>query len=377
MIKTILKQFNRHPIGLLFLIMGYIISLLVISIGTTNMVEMKQLALARTEGTPKNALVINSNIIKDINFKQYLEIFNGLKKDTTIRFSTTGAYIDESDKNKTYGITYELFSQTPDWTYPLIEGHYYTPSDIQESKKVVLIGKDLERYTSKVDNVKYVAICGEKYEVIGIIGQNKKKSPWDSNLCMPITSIPELYKKELLDSESINCTIYNSNTSTLDDYHMIEKNILKLNNKASISVNELSTKNDLIANSLGSSNRLKITSALIFIISLINSINITSYWINDRKTEIGIKKAFGHTDFNISYMLISEMLSINSLACVASLLLQYTLGLFTEHIYGISLNISVDNFLVGVLVVFISSIITSIIPIYKSLNIQPIEALKI
>lgn len=377
MIKMMTKQFHRHPVGLSFLMFGYIVSLLLISIGTSSLVQMKQLALAKTEGTPKNALTINANINEKINFQQYLKIFGDIKKDSNIIFSGTRTYIDNSEKNKTYEITYEFFTQKPNWTYPLLSGRYYTPDDIQLSKKVVLIGKNLDKYTVNVNNVKSITISGENYEVIGLIGVSKKKTPWDSKIFMPITSIPEPCKREVLDTRSFNCVIYNANTSTLDDSNKIKENILKIDDKASISINELSSKDDVIANSFGSNDRLILMSVLIFIISLINSINITSYWVNDRKTEIGIKKAFGHTNFSISSMLITEMLGANLIACTISLLFQYTLGIFFDNAANIALSISIENFLVAIFIVVISSLFTSIIPIYKSLKIQPIEALKL
>lgn len=379
MIKIIKKQFNRHPIGLSFLMFGYVVSLLLISIGTSSLVQMKQLALAKTEGAPQNALTINANINEKINFQQYMEIFNGIKKDSNIIFEGTRTYIDNSEKNKSYNITYEFFTQKPNWTYPLLSGKYYTPDDIQLSKKVALIGKDLDKYTTNINNIKNIKISGENYEVLGLIGTKGKSTPWDSKIFMPITSIPELCKREILDTRSLNCVIYNANTSTLDDSNKIEQNILKIDTKASISVNELSSKDDVIANGFGSNDKLIRMAALIFIISLINSINITSYWINDRKKEIGIKKAFGHTNFSISSMLITEMLGVNLISYIISLLLQCTLGLFIDNVANpaLSISISIENFLVAVFMVFISSIFTSIIPIYKSLKIQPVEALKL
>lgn len=377
MIKLIAKQFSRHPIGCPFLMLGYIISLLIISIGTTSIAHMRQLALERTEGMPKNALTISASIDKNINFNQYIQLFLDIKKDSNIIFLGMRSYIDQSKKDEIYNVTCEFFTRDPDWTYPILKGRYYTPNEIQLGMKVVLIGKELDKYTVNVDNKKIIKISGEDYEVVGLIGRNRKETPWDTRIFMPITSIPESSKRDLLGSRSINCIIHNSNTSTMEDYNLIKNNILKIDNKAVISVGELSNRSDVIANSLGSNETLILFSALIFIVSLINSINITSYWINDRKKEIGIMKAFGHTDFNIIYMLIAEMIGINLISCMISLLFQGILGFFTDKVASFSIEMSIENFLVGVIMVIISSLITSIIPIYRSLKIQPIEALKI
>lgn len=373
--KLLIKQIKAHPIATMFLILGYVVSTILISFGTSNMVELRQLALERTEGAPKNALVVNIALGKKYSFDNILNIFQGISKDTSVIFTNIYTYIDSSDSNQVYPISAELFYSKPNWAYPIYSGRYYDVKDIKTAKKVLLIGKDLDKYTYKKDYEKYLKIYGEEYKVIGIIGKKKTKTPWDSRILLPISSIPKMIKSEFETSGVINCILHNNNISPTNDYNMIKRNVLNYNSNALIQAGELENKNDVIANVIGSKDMLLYTAVLIYLISLINSINITSYWINDRKFEIGIRKAFGHTNFNIASLLFLEIALINFASCLISLLIQLVLNCFTESILGYTTRVYADNFIISLSIIFISSFITSIIPIYKSLKIQPIEVI--
>lgn len=377
MLKEIKYELVRHPIGTMFLIIGYTISLLMISIGITNIVKMQEIALARTEGTPQNALVINGQFDSEIDFNQFLSIFNGINKESNIIFSEITTYIDESKKNELFEINCELFNKIQDWRYPILEGSYYDTEDIKYSNKVILIGKQLNKYTFREHEEKYIKVAGEKYKVLGIIGDKKKSTPWDYQLFMPITSIPKSIKNELIDLKNVSCTIYNSHISTLNDCEIIKKNILKMDDKATITINELENKQEMIANTFGSNDTLIITAFLIFIISIINSTNMTSFWIDERKLEIGIKKAFGFNNYNISFMIFKEIISIIFIASIVSLIIQFGMSVFLTDVFKFSLDISIQNFIVALVCTFISALVSSSIPIYKALKIKPIEALKL
>ncbi|WP_333860503.1 ABC transporter permease [Clostridium sp.] len=373
--KLLIKQIKAHPIATIFLIFGYIISIILISFGTSNMVELKQLALERTEGAPKNALVVNLALGKKYSFDKILSIFEGMSEDTSVIFTNIYTYIDSSDSNQLYPISAELFYSKPNWTYPIYSGRYYDVKDIETAAKVTLIGKDLDKYTYKKNYKKYLKIYGEEYEVIGLIGKNKTDTPWDSRVLLPISSIPKMIRSEFETSGVINCILHNNNITPTDDYNMIKRNVLSYNPNAIIQVSELESKNDVIANVVGNNDMLLYISVLIYLISLINSINITSYWINDRKFEIGVRKAFGHTNFNIASLLFLEIILINLVSCLLSLLIQLILNCFTENILGYTTKVYVTNFIISLIVIFVSSFITSIIPIYKSLKIEPIEVI--
>lgn len=375
-IKNINRKFKAHPVATILILFSYVISILIISIGTSSVVHIKQTALERTEGSPKNALVVNCSVSNKIKFKQYIDTFNKINRKSNLIFLNMRSYIDNANKDMLFDVTGELFKEMPDWTYPLLKGRYYNTKEVEKGSKVVLIGKDLEKYITNYKNEKSIKIDGEKYKVIGIIGKNNKSTPWDSRLFMPITSISDLCKMELLENGSFNFILHNTKNSTLDDCNNIKRNFLNIDKQANFNVSELENKDDTIANIFGNNVFLIFIGILIFVISLINTINITYYWINERKIEIGIRKAFGHTNLNISSLLFNEMLSIGIISCIISLSIQCILNLFFDKICNFSIKLTVENFIFAFIAVIIATFITSIIPIYKALKIQPIDILK-
>lgn len=374
MLNSLLRQIKKHPIGISILILGYIVSILIMSISTSNIVQIKQINLLKSREISQNCLNVNANINKSLSFNQYIDIYKDIDKESHIRFCNISAYIDGVKNNIEYSLVCELFDEVSDWKYPFLEGDYYTHDDIVNCSKVVVIGKDLRQYTNNIDGQVYITINGERYFVKGIIGEKDDVSPWDQNIFMPLTSIPDSCKEQLIKSKYLDFLIYNHKKDIKDDFKSVIDNMEALNIESKITYKKINENGTF--NSISQNKELSFISILVLLVTLISSINITTYWINKRKKEISIKKALGYTNFSISCTLILEILIINIISSATSLLIQYALNSFNYAILNISLKMTVSNLLNSLIIVFISTIISSSVPLYKSLNMQPIEALK-
>jgi putative ABC transport system permease protein len=110
---------------------------------------------------------------------------------------------------------------------------------------------------------------------------------------------------------------------------------------------------------------------------VLNSISISTNWINERRYEIGVRKAFGHSHFNIFKMLYSEMLSIFIISgIIASLLYIFLIQLLQNSILR-SLSFGIEIFIVSIIMIFVTSFITSLIPVIKTFSIEPKEAMQV
>jgi putative ABC transport system permease protein len=373
-----LIQLKAHVTSITFLMTGYIIAILVISIGTSSIVEIRQLALEKTQGNPKNSLIVTASFNDKFSYKEFINVFKGNSTDTNVKLVGIYATINNCErKDISFSITAELFNSIPDWTAPLISGKYYTKEDIINSNKVVLIGKDLEKYTVTENKKTIIKIDGELYEVVGIIGKQYNKSVWDSHIFMPITALPREVQETIEGQNYFNFLLYNNNHLPLDDANKIKDNLLKRSDKAIFDMSQSSENNNTLGNIFAAKGSLLLFMFVIFITALINVINLTKFWIIDRKFEIGVRKSFGASNINLSIMLFSEMLFISLIACLISLVLQKTLSLCLFSIGGYSLNVSTENWIVSIFASLISAIITSILPIKTALSIQPIESLRL
>ncbi|WP_054750392.1 ABC transporter permease [Ruminiclostridium josui] len=122
---------------------------------------------------------------------------------------------------------------------------------------------------------------------------------------------------------------------------------------------------------------LLIISILGYIVSVVYAINMVSFWVEQRRYEIGVRKAFGHSNFTIALLIFQEMIGISSLAFIIGLIIQAILNLYINQIMGYTIILYIQNIIVGLVAIVLTAILTSVWPVLKSLKIQPVEAMKL
>ena len=111
-------------------------------------------------------------------------------------------------------------------------------------------------------------------------------------------------------------------------------------------------------------------------IALIYAINIVSFWIEKRKKEMCIRKAFGYTNLNICKMIYSEMILNAFFAAIIGLIIQYILSLCVGETVEYDLGIYPINIIVSFVTIIFTGVLTCIWPMIKIIKIQPAEAIK-
>lgn len=368
------RQFIAHKISIIFLIASFVISILLISIGTSVVVALKESALIKENASPKNALEITYGFSKKISFDEQLRILTNISKNSGLMIPGNHLFI-AGDKLK-HPLTAIYFQKESKWTYPYYDGRYFDINEIKAGANVILIGKNLLGFTRIKNNKRYLTIEGAEYEVIGVIGVNNKYSAWDSRLLMPLASLPPSIKSTI-ESNSTSIILYNDLKPPLDDFNAIKNEIISVDSEASIFARESNTnQQNIMLDLLTRQDTLFMYSILIYIIALINLVNITSFWINGRRYEIGVRKAFGHNNYHISIMLFSEMFLILIISVLIALTIQVILSQFFSAILDYPLGLTVYNGIIAIIISLITSIATSIIPIIKAFRIQPVEIMK-
>ena len=109
--------------------------------------------------------------------------------------------------------------------------------------------------------------------------------------------------------------------------------------------------------------------------------NIMMITVNERKREIGIRKALGATPISIIQLIMQESVVITSIAGYLGLfagifLLEYVSGMITDP--GIFYNPEVDIGLavLATVILIISGAIAGFVPSMRAAAIKPIEALR-
>lgn len=375
-LKLFIKQIKSHPILVSFFIFGYSISILMLSVSTSNMVTMKNLILEQSNGISNNSVNVGIQYSKDINFDDMNTFFKDISPNSKVRFENIATYFDtESDKEQ-YPIISEYFINQPGWKVPIIKGRYYTSKEILQSNKVALIGKDLKRYIHIENGVEKITMGGETFDLIGIVGDENRNTAWDSTIFMPITAIPNMNKVSYFNFQRQKVVLTSGENRQFQDLENIKSNIALEDENATVYVTEVEGDTKIFLNLVSMNSEFIMIAVVVIILSIANMMNLTSFWIRDRKGEIAIRKAFGISNFNISMLLFSELLSITLVTAVSCIVSQYILSFLVKNVFGYYIIIYKENYAIAILVSLGVASITSIIPILKALKIQPIEALR-
>ena len=374
--EMVRKRIKDTPLTSVFLMLGLTLSMLLISIVVS---FVSQYALAKEEkenAQPPNGRQYILSWEQGKNFDKYNDLFIGLREDTGIIVNGIMVHVDEREINTFSPVSGEWFVKDDEWHYPLSEGRYYTAKEIEDGQKVVLIGKNYKENVYNQDGKEYIDIEKVKYEVIGVVGIKGEVSLWDARIFMPCTALPEATDSSGVDKNYISFIMYNENGDFTLDEEAVLKNAIEILGESSIAYLGEIESEDVVAGLVNTEDIIFTVAIWGYIVSLVYSINIVVFWIENRRKEIGVRKAVGHTNKDISKLLVAEMTGFCIISCVVALVIQFTLSFFFESLLGYNLEIYINNIIVSLIMVLITSMLISVLPILKMLKIEAIEVLR-
>lgn len=375
--KTTKKRLETNPISVVILLLGLVISMLMLSFCISFFTKLKSLRDDKNLNAPPNALMFSINL-NDDNIVPIENIIREIKFQNVNTGSIVNnilVNIDKAPVDSYFQVSAEQFMGDTNWHYPIVEGRYYSIEEVGVGLKVALIGNGLKKYMDCRNGKNFIKIFGEEYEVIGIVGIEDKESLWDERVFMPVKALP-LVNKEKMQGGNVSLIFYNSDNNTYDEIKNFHDRILKNWPKAEITeVKPIETEN-LTKNAIVNTDSLLFIGVLVYIISVINAINIVSFWIEQRRYEIGVRKAFGHSNMQIAYLIFQEILGIAIVSCIIALLIQILIGVFINNVLGYTLELYATNLVTGAIGTLSTALITSSFPIVKSLKVQPIKAME-
>jgi putative ABC transport system permease protein len=376
--KLIMSRIKNSPLLSCLLVFGLVTSILLISIGTSFVSSLFYGEKTIDNNAPPNGEVyaLDGNLKKNCNNEIFNRLFSGIDNDTGLYLNNLLLHVDGSEVNSYYSASaeYDL------WHYPLVSGKYFTADDVKNGNKVVLIGSSLDEYSYKKNNEKYIKIEEEEYRVVGTIGFANQKSRWDGRIIMPCTSLPKNYFEEFNDNKylGISFIMY----SNLGDYSKSEE-FMKSQGKSILKdfsfedLGQIQSNSDQVL-SLAAENpdKILLIAAIGYLVTLVFAINITIFWIEKRKYEISVRKAFGFTNGSIMKMIFIEMIGFAIISFVIAIIMQFVLSVVVGSIANYTLQLYLPNLVIGLVVVLVTALVTTLIPVIKAIKVEPAEALK-
>lgn len=371
-----LQRFRRSKITSLFFIIGYMISMLLISVNTSFIFQHLNAASLKEKYTPPygTQYVISTDSFESATTSEIISLLKGIRPDTGVIFNALETHPDNATVNTYCPVSAEYFTGDVTWHYPLSDGRYYTADELKKGEKVALIGKNLKGYTEKKKGKEIIHLYGDTYEVIGTVGEPGSVSLWDNRIFLPYSALPP-DTKETFTWGSINFILYNKDNHLKKDINIIKKNgqqwkEFKLEKLGKIEVENML--NELMQNM----DTLYIMAILGYLATLIYAVNILVYWLQRMRYEIGLRKACGYTNAIIFKRLYQEILGMCLVACCLALGIQILAGLFIDQTGIQYFDLSVWNVIISLIITFVSTLIILIIPFRRLAAINPVEILR-
>ena len=345
-----MKKTRSIFISIIFLIVSFFSSSVIYSIEIQSELESEKNSFMSSDSICFSVTDKSSTVINDESYNKY--------KNMLLNIESKQVILTSDNTFSAYGI---YFNKKLENVPPMLSGRFFKISDFNRNNKYVVIGKDLKDDIVKINDTKYYYINNNQYEVIGIMGDSKRETPYDYSVYYNLDgyfSFPDngVELKYMIDSSNKN------------EGKIIE-NILNADFNVTRIESELANKKDYFIEDLKCSMKLIIG---IIITLILSTALVTEYWIKNRKKEIGIKRALGATKLKISFEIIGELIRTSSISYIVGYILYLIFYLIKDGYVNFYFSLIVIVFLITLL----SSLLVSFIPIKESLKVQPREIMR-
>ena len=349
----------RYPISSIFMIVGYILGFIAMYNG-----------LALYDYCIKYERDINEYEYKHCK-KVQLSSLDGINHISTSPLINSSRYIyylkDEVllyfDNDKKERLVDILFSVNENTNYCMQEGRIPNLNDIKEGKNVVSIGKELKASTYTKGKKRYINIYSTPYEVVGIIGTGISKAQ-DYKVVTYYQCLDKRSKEEI--------SLVDMNVTVASNSENIDLNGLIRYYEKNKNVNLDIVSEDVLEDMVLSDERARATFYfLTFAFCIFNCIIVCEFWIDQRRREFAIRKAYGYSNGKIINIVALSLVKHIVFSCILGYILQvaFMRVMNDNEIY---MEWSIINLVRIFVIIILTTMISLLIPMNQVLKRLPI-----
>lgn len=350
----ILNKLALHKCKIWLIITGYIISMLLISLGISLTKDTKNNISSFYLGDPKNRahVTINSaNISNDFAFSMInkytgdCRVMLNIEQDSTYRrsYSTFSLFLIK------YDINLKLDNN-------IIQGRDFTVEETLSDEKIAIVGKMIYK---TLPNKNYISIRNEEFKIIGVAGYNSKNSLSDYSVYIPMGNLPLI---RLSDKQNISYIIQGNQNSLSTVLEKLEKVVQESDSNASISSNffDPTLKNIFILWAL-----VVVIAGTILSTTITSATKLWSFLVIDLERELTIKKMTVNGN-----LVIIKFLLFNSIVLSLCLFLIVIIiySILIPYIQSILPLLEVHFAPINLIIILVASIITCVLPIIGAMR---------
>lgn len=260
----------------------------------------------------------------------------------------------------------------------LIEGRNFNADEINfftrdnpPTHTVVIITKDIadKMFPGESAVGKTVYMGRLPLTIVGIV--ERLMGPWpDSEFATSATILPVMIK-----DDSINYLVRTESGqrdaimhSLLEKLRSIDTNRLVGDEKSMEQIKRESYSGDYAM--------IKILSFIIFLLTFVNALGIfglTTFWVNQRRKQIGIRRALGSTKAGVMRYFMLENVVLVVFAAVIGSIIAYVNSSYMARTQGMEL-LPVEYVLITVIFLLLVTIVAAYSPVRRAAQISPVEA---
>ena len=268
----------------------------------------------------------------------------------------------------------------------VLEGRYLNEGDIEESKKVIVIGKVIkEKVIGKDPAVGKEIIVGDiAYKVVGVFydsgGENEM-----SRAYIPMSTAQKIYS----DGQTMHQIMVDGGDLSLEEMGELENKIFAAfakrknfdpTDRRALRMYNRAEEFEEFSSLFSAFNILTWIIGFFSIMAGVISVsNIMLIIVKDRTKEIGIRKAIGATPGSIISMILQESILITTVAGYVGMVVSVAIinavsGAEAEYFRHPEVDLGVV--MMATLTLIIAGALAGLLPAYKAANINPVTAIK-
>lgn len=291
-------------------------------------------------------------------------------------------YMEKSKTTNVFGITPSWASV---WNWDVEEGDFISEEDMSTLNRVCLIGSTVKKELFGDENPigQQIRIGNIQFEVKGIM-QSKGTSPsggdMDDRINIPLTTFMRRVSNV---DHIVGAKILLTSPKEIDKTSENIKAILRERHAIASGVSDdfsITTPTEITKFAEKIAGTFNLFLALIAGISLIAGgvvvANIMLISVNERKKEIGLRKAVGAKSKDIMMQFLFEASAVTLIGGVIGIILGGVSAKVFEIITGMPVSISWESVVLGVVSSSLVGIIAGLQPAKRASKLQPVEALR-
>ena len=270
--------------------------------------------------------------------------------------------------------------------FQCVFGRNFSNADHMSDSYVCMIDTSIANKLFGRDNVvgKSVALgfygYSKEFLIIGVTEtESSIMHSLMSNVVPGFVYIPDTTFQSISPTEGItNITVKTEDGADVDNISAaIEKQLTLKRSENVFNVENLSAQRDILENLLSIVKSVFFAVGIITLcVSGLGIMTVMTVSVNERKREIGIKKAIGARFYSIMLEFLFEALMLSLFGAVVGLSFAFMLTKFAKQIFGIVLKITGFSISVSVICAIVSGIVFGMMPAYKAAKLTPSDALR-